>query len=105
MSAPMMSSPRSSKSFVAHQVLRDVDLSVGRSMSSAWSVPHRSVKSTLLRCVELSRAYDSGDLPHRRAGWSGTGRERNSAAEAPPALREHAREIGMVFPQFHLWPQ
>ena len=51
-----------SKSFGAHQVLRDVDLSVGRSEVVCLIGPSGSGKSTLLRCVNFLEPYDSGDL-------------------------------------------
>ena len=51
-----------SKSFGAHQVLRDVDLSVQRSEVVCLIGPSGSGKSTLLRCVNFLEPYDSGDL-------------------------------------------
>ena len=51
-----------SKSFGAHQVLRDVDLSVGRSEVVCLIGPSGSGKSTLLRCVNFLEPYDFGDL-------------------------------------------
>ena len=51
-----------SKSFGAHQVLRGLDLSVGRSEVVCLIGPSGSGKSTLLRCVNFLEPYDSGDL-------------------------------------------
>ena len=51
-----------SKSFGAHQVLRGVDFSVGRSEVVCLIGPSGSGKSTLLRCVNFLEPYDSGDL-------------------------------------------
>ena len=100
----MIELARVSKSFGAHQVLRDVDLSVGRSEVVCLIGPSGSGKSTLLRCVNFLEPYDSGDLriDGRLIGYedvSGTRR-----LMAPRALREMRREIGMVFQHFNLWP-
>src|SRR6202042_2666143 len=105
MSAPMIELAKVSKSFGAHQVLRDVNLSVGRSEVVCLIGPSGSGKSTLLRCVNFLEPYDSGDLriDGRLIGYEdapdGTRRPM-----APRALREMRREIGMVFQHFNLWP-
>ena len=51
-----------SKSFGAHQVLRGVDFSVGRSEVVCLIGPSGSGKSTLLRCVNFLEPYDSGEV-------------------------------------------
>ena len=105
MSAPMIELTKVSKSFGAHQVLCDVNLSVGRSEVVCLIGPSGSGKSTLLRCVNFLEPYDSGDLriDGRLIGYEdapdGTRR-----LMAPRALREMRREIGMVFQHFNLWP-
>ena len=92
------------KSFGAHQVLRDVDLSVGRSEVVCLIGPSGSGKSTLLRCVNFLEPYDSGDLriDGRLIGYEDAHGTRRLMA--PRALREMRREIGMVFQHFNLWP-
>src|SRR5580698_6095420 len=105
MSAPMIELAKVSKSFGAHQVLRDVDLSVGRSEVVCLIGPSGSGKSTLLRCVNFLEPYDSGDLriDGRLIGYedlAGGARQPMAARE----LREMRREIGMVFQHFNLWP-
>ena len=94
-----------SKSFGAHQVLRDVDLSVGRSEVVCLIGPSGSGKSTLLRCVNFLEPYDSGDLhiDGRLIGYE-DGPNGGRRLMAPRALREMRREIGMVFQHFNLWP-
>ena len=62
MSAPMIELAKVSKSFGAHQVLRGVDFSVGRSEVVCLIGPSGSGKSTLLRCVNFLEPYNSGDL-------------------------------------------
>jgi polar amino acid transport system ATP-binding protein len=94
-----------SKSFGAHQVLRDVDLSVGHSEVVCLIGPSGSGKSTLLRCVNFLEPYDSGDLriDGRLIGYEDAP-DRTRRLMAPRALREMRREIGMVFQHFNLWP-
>ncbi|HEX9168417.1 MAG TPA: amino acid ABC transporter ATP-binding protein [Roseiarcus sp.] len=104
MSAPMIELARVSKSFGAHQVLRDVDLSVERSEVVCLIGPSGSGKSTLLRCVNFLEPYDSGDLriDGRLIGYEdANGTRRPMSARN---LRDMRREIGMVFQHFNLWP-
>jgi polar amino acid transport system ATP-binding protein len=93
-----------SKSFGSHQVLREVDFSVGRSEVVCLIGPSGSGKSTLLRCVNFLEPYDSGDLriDGRLIGYEDANGVRRPMA--PRALREMRREIGMVFQHFNLWP-
>ena len=104
MNAPMIELARVSKSFGAHQVLRGVDFSVGRSEVVCLIGPSGSGKSTLLRCVNFLEPYDSGDLriDGRLIGYEDANGTRRRMA--PRALREMRREIGMVFQHFNLWP-
>src|SRR5258707_8233999 len=105
MSAPMIELAKVSKSFGAHQVLRDVNVSVGHSEVVCLIGPSGSGKSTLLRCVNFLEPYDSGDLriDGRLIGYEDApdGARRLMAARA---LREMRREIGMVFQHFNIWP-
>src|SRR5271156_2356033 len=105
MSAPMIGIAKVNKSFGAHQVLRDVDLSVAPSEVVCLIGPSGSGKSTLLRCVNFLEPYDSGDLriDGRLIGYEDVaeGTRRPMAART---LREMRREIGMVFQNFNLWP-
>jgi polar amino acid transport system ATP-binding protein len=93
------------KSFGAHEVLKGVDLSVGRSEVVCIIGPSGSGKSTLLRCVNFLEPYDAGDvrIEGRLVGYEdlpdGTRKPMSGRA-----LREIRREIGMVFQQFNLWP-
>jgi polar amino acid transport system ATP-binding protein len=93
-----------SKSFGAHQVLRDVDLLVERSEVVCLIGPSGSGKSTLLRCVNFLEPYDSGDLriDGRLIGYEDTSGGRRPMKARP--LREMRCEIGMVFQHFNLWP-
>ena len=102
---PLLSVTGVSKSFGAHEVLRGVDLSVGRSEVVCLIGPSGSGKSTLLRCVDFLEPYDSGDLriDGRLIGYEDApdGTRRSMRAGT---LREMRREIGMVFQHFNLWP-
>jgi polar amino acid transport system ATP-binding protein len=105
MSAPMIELVKVSKSFGAHQVLREVDLAVQRSEVVCLIGPSGSGKSTLLRCVNFLEHYDSGDLriDGRLIGYEDAPDQKRRLM-APRALREMRREIGMVFQHFNLWP-
>jgi polar amino acid transport system ATP-binding protein len=104
MSEAMIEVKRVSKRFGALQVLREVDLTVGRSEVVCLIGPSGSGKSTLLRCVNFLETYDSGDIriEGRLIGY----RDAVGARQPMPArqLREMRREIGMVFQHFNLWP-
>src|ERR1700735_4444451 len=106
MSAPMIGLVKVSKSFGAHQVLREVDLAVQRSEVVCLIGPSGSGKSTLLRCVNFLEHYDSGDLriDGRLIGYEDAPDQKRRLM-APRALREMRREIGMVFQHFNLWPE
>jgi len=104
-SGPMIELAGVSKSFGAHQVLRGVDLSVGRSEVVCLIGPSGSGKSTLLRCVNFLEPYDSGEvrIEGRLIGFE----EAENGARRPMnarKLRDMRREIGMVFQHFNLWP-
>ena len=93
------------KRFGAHEVLRGVDLTVGRSEVVCLIGPSGSGKSTLLRCVNFLESYDSGEV--RIAGKLIGYEDAPDGTRRPMGarnLREMRREIGMVFQHFNLWP-
>jgi polar amino acid transport system ATP-binding protein len=104
MSEAMIEVKRVSKRFGALQVLREVDLTVGRSEVVCLIGPSGSGKSTLLRCVNFLETYDSGEIriEGKLIGYS----DAVGARQPMPGrqLREMRREIGMVFQHFNLWP-
>ncbi len=104
MSAPMIEVTGVGKRFGALQVLRGVDLSVGRSEVVCLIGPSGSGKSTLLRCVNFLESYDEGEvkIDGRLIGYEDTGGGRRPMSGRK--LREMRREIGMVFQHFNLWP-
>src|SRR5574337_333995 len=105
MTEPMIEIADVGKSFGAHEVLRGVDLKVGRSEVVCLIGPSGSGKSTLLRCVNFLESYDAGDV---RIDGKLIGYEDLPGGIRKPMrarrLREMRREIGMVFQQFNLWP-
>ena len=105
MSEPMIEIRALRKSFGAHEVLRGVDLTVGRSEVVCLIGPSGSGKSTLLRCINFLESYDAGEVrvAGRLIGYEDApdGTRRPMGARR---LREMRREIGMVFQHFNLWP-
>lgn len=92
------------KSFGRLQVLKHVDLQVRRGEVVLILGPSGSGKSTLLRTINALETVDSGDM--RVCGElmgleEGNGRRR-PMPEARIALQR--RKTGMVFQQFHLFP-
>lgn len=79
-------------SFGTTEVLRGVDLTVGRGETVCVIGPSGSGKSTLLRCVNRLTEPDSGDVLLDGQSVIGTDAD---------ALR---RRIGMVFQHFNLFP-
>ena len=94
-----------SKRFGAHEVLREVDLTVGHSDVVCLIGPSGSGKSTLLRCVNFLEPYDSGAIriDGRLIGYEDKPDGTRGRMRAR-TLREMRREIGMVFQHFNLWP-
>jgi polar amino acid transport system ATP-binding protein len=92
------------KSFGTLEVLRGVNLEVGRGEVLCIIGPSGSGKSTLLRCVAYleddfeGRIYLEGDLLGRV--------ERNGRMKRVKgaALRRVQSKVGMIFQNFNLWP-
>jgi polar amino acid transport system ATP-binding protein len=93
------------KSFGAHEVLRGVDLEVGKGEVVTIIGPSGSGKTTLLRCVNLLELYDGGSvqLDGVEVGFrepEGPRRHRRRERELSPIRAE----AGMVFQLFYLFP-
>ena len=83
-----------SKSFGAHQVLRDVDLTLETGSVTVLIGPSGSGKSTLLRCVNGLEAIQAGVITFKGE------RLPSKAAD----LRRVREQIGFVFQSFNLFP-
>ncbi|MPZ69438.1 MAG: ATP-binding cassette domain-containing protein [Actinobacteria bacterium] len=82
------------KSFGANEVLRDIDLTIGRGEAIVIAGPSGSGKSTLLRCINALETIDSGDIRF----------DGRSIAKAGKEIHKLRAEMGMVFQQFNLFP-
>ena len=82
-----------SKSFGAHEVLRDIDFTVSKGDVTSIIGASGSGKSTLLRCINLLETPTSGEILYH--GENVAGRGYNA-----PAYRSH---VGMVFQSFNLF--
>ena len=81
------------KSFGAHEVLKDIDFSVGKGEVACIIGSSGSGKSTLLRCINLLETPDAGEiLFHGRNVLSGD-----------VSLGNYHARVGMVFQQFNLF--
>jgi len=92
------------KSFGANQVLKGVDLDVGKGQVIAIIGPSGSGKTTLLRCINFLEAYDGGSIriDGVEVGYKGEGGSRRRRSERElAAIRVDA---AMVFQQFNLFP-
>ncbi len=92
------------KSFGANQVLKGIDLDVGRGQVIAVIGPSGSGKTTLLRCINFLEEYDGGSIrvDGVEVGYREGGRGRRRRSD-----RELARirvDAAMVFQQFNLFP-
>jgi ABC-type polar amino acid transport system ATPase subunit len=84
------------KSFGKLEVLRGIDLDVGRGQVVCVIGPSGSGKSTLLRCINLLEPPDGGQifLDGRKL----------SEVRSADALNYVRRRVGIVFQQFNLFP-
>jgi len=82
------------KYFGAFQVLKNIDLSVGRGEKIVVCGPSGSGKSTMIRLINRLEAHQSGRILV-------DGIEMSDDLKAVEAIR---REVGMVFQQFNLFP-
>ncbi len=82
-----------SKSFGAHEVLKDIDFTVKKGDVTSIIGASGSGKSTLLRCINLLETPSSGEILYH--GQNVVGRGVNQ-----PEYRSH---VGMVFQSFNLF--
>ena len=82
-----------SKSFGDHEVLRDVDFSVGKGEVVSIIGSSGSGKSTLLRCMNLLEKPTGGEVLYHRKNIRDAGFD----------LHMYRAHVGMVFQQFNLF--
>lgn len=100
---PVVELSRVAKSFRHLQVLKSIDLTVGRGEAMCIIGPSGSGKSTLLRCINQLETYDQGSIRvnGELIGFIERASERVRLTE--PQAAHQRRDIGMVFQQFNLF--
>src|SRR3954464_1346717 len=93
MAEPLVVLEGVNKSFGAHHVLRDVDLTVGRGEVVVIIGPSGSGKSTLCRTINRLETIDSGTIELDGVPLPQEGRE----------LARLRADVGMVFQSFNLF--
>jgi general L-amino acid transport system ATP-binding protein len=94
MSEPIIQLTGVNKWFGRFQVLKDIDLEVGRGERIVVCGPSGSGKSTLIRCINRLEEHQEGRIVV-------DGVELTENLESIDRIR---REVGMVFQQFNLFP-
>jgi polar amino acid transport system ATP-binding protein len=94
-----------SKSFGAHNVLREIDLEVRKHQVVGIIGPSGSGKSTLLRCVNFLEMPTSGSiyLDGKLVGMQDDTNGKRVQARPSELARQRAN-MAMVFQSFNLWP-
>ena len=102
--APMIELHGIHKSFGRVDVLRGIDLEVGRGEVLCVIGPSGSGKSTLLRCINRLEIVQKGHIVVDGAtiGYHRRGDKYHELKDADIALQR--RDIGMVFQHFNLFP-
>lgn len=92
------------KSFGSLDVLKGVDLTLGRGQKTAIIGPSGCGKSTLLRCINYMETPSSGHI-HLDGELFGERRTNGGYTRmTEKELAEQRAQIGMVFQGFYLWP-
>ena len=104
LSSPLLEIKDVHKRFERIEVLKGVDLDIGRGEAVAVIGASGSGKTTLLRCVNLLEEYESGEirLDGDPVGYRVRNGRRIKLGESEIA-RQRA-DIGMVFQSFNLFP-
>jgi len=92
------------KSFGSLEVLKGIDLTVGRGEAVSVIGPSGSGKSTMLRCLNYLEEPTAGSITidGQRLGYEERGGVRSRMKGGK--LNAMRAEIGMVFQHFNLWP-
>ncbi|MFC4776729.1 amino acid ABC transporter ATP-binding protein [Paenibacillus sp. GCM10023252] len=93
------------KQFKGRQVLRDINLDIQEGQVVSIIGPSGAGKSTLLRCINLLEVPSEGEM-----AVDGKPVHYKTNAKGKLTILSHIRlswlrtDVGMVFQQFHLWP-
>jgi ABC-type polar amino acid transport system ATPase subunit len=101
---PLLTIRNLRKSFGAIEVLKGIDLDIGRNQVVGFIGASGSGKSTLLRCINFLEEPTAGEirLEGELIGFADKG-DRRSLRSASELSRQR-RQMAMVFQQFNLWP-
>jgi polar amino acid transport system ATP-binding protein len=104
MTTPMVLAEGVHKRFGPLEVLKGINLAVGRGEVTCLLGPSGSGKSTFLRCINHLEKVNSGRLSvdGELVGYRESGDKLHELPEAEIARKR--AEIGMVFQHFHLFP-
>ncbi|WCD90941.1 Glutamine transport ATP-binding protein GlnQ [Streptomyces xanthophaeus] len=104
MNVPMVHAQGVRKHFGKLEVLKGIDLTVGRGQVCCLLGPSGSGKSTFLRCINHLDRVDGGRLAvdGELVGYRQNGLRLHELKEKEVAARR--RDIGMVFQRFNLFP-
>ncbi len=104
MNVPMVHAQGVRKHFGKLEVLKGIDLTVGRGQVCCLLGPSGSGKSTFLRCINHLDRVDGGRLAvdGELVGYRQNGLRLHELREKEVAARR--RDIGMVFQRFNLFP-
>jgi polar amino acid transport system ATP-binding protein len=102
--APMVRAQGVHKSFGHVEVLKGIDLEVGRNEVMCIIGPSGSGKSTFLRCINHLEKINSGrlEVDGRLVGYREHGGKLHELRDREVAAQR--RDIGMVFQRFNLFP-
>ncbi len=92
------------KSFGAIEVLKGIDLDIGRNQVVGFIGASGSGKSTLLRCINFLEEPTAGEirLEGELIGFSDRGGKHTKLSSGE--ISRQRRQMAMVFQQFNLWP-
>ena len=102
--APMVSAEAVHKAFGSIEVLKGIDLQVGRGEVMCLLGPSGSGKSTFLRCINHLEKVNSGwiTVDGELVGYREQGQKLHELKDREVCRRR--QDIGMVFQQFNLFP-